>query len=125
MISIQVLGGPEAVALLSDEWNALVGDTYSAAFSGPAWYQAWLDAFEPESVALVTARVEGRLVGVLPFARVRTDARGLYLSIVCPFARGDYQPPVVDPAMVDTVLPVLLNAAFDHFGKRGVYWWPN
>ena len=47
------------------------------------------------------------------------------MSIVCPFARGDYQPPIVDPTRVEAVLPVLLDAAFHHFGKRGVYWWPN
>ncbi len=124
-ISVQVLEGHKAVATIADEWNALVGDSFTAAFSGPAWYQAWLDAYQPESIALITARDAARLVGVLPFGRTRTDSRGLYMTIVCPFARGDYQPPIVDPAVAETALPAMLGTAFDYFGKRGVYWWPN
>jgi CelD/BcsL family acetyltransferase involved in cellulose biosynthesis len=124
MISIQILEGREAIERIADDWDALVGDTYTSAFSGPAWYLAWLDAFKNTPVT-ITARADGRLVGVLPLARVRMDARGLYLSIVCPFARGDYQPPIVDPTIVEAVLTEMLQAAFHRFGRRGVYWWAN
>jgi CelD/BcsL family acetyltransferase involved in cellulose biosynthesis len=125
MIAVQISEGREAIEALADEWESLVGDSFTAVFSSPAWYLAWLDAFQLKRVAVVTAREGNRLVGVLPLARVRTDARGFYFSLVAPLARGDYQPAIVDPALVPAVLPAMLESAFRHFGSRGVYWFPN
>src|SRR5580704_16095746 len=97
MISVEVLQGEQALESIAQEWEALVGNSFTAAFSQPGWYKAWLDAFATPKVAFVTAREGSRLVGVLPLARFRTDARGLYLSEVAPLARGDYVPPIVAP----------------------------
>jgi hypothetical protein len=44
---------------------------------------------------------------------------------VAPLARGDYQPPAIAPECIAEVLPALLDAAIRHYGRRGVYWWPN
>lgn len=125
MISIQVLKGRPALEKIAPEWERLLGDSFAAAFSQPAWYLAWMDAFAPSNVAVVTAREGERLIGVLPLSRTRTDARGLYFHQVAPIARGDYQPPVVEPEFAAEALPAMLDAAVQHFGRRGVYWFPN
>ncbi len=125
MISVEVLQGRAVLESIAPEWEALVGNSFATAFSGPAWYSAWLDAFETQKIAFVTARAVGRLVGVLPLARFRTDARGLYFTEVAPIARGDYQPPIVAPEYAEEALPAMLDAAFEHFGRRGTFWWPH
>jgi len=125
MLSVQLSEGREAIEAIANEWDLLVGDSFTAAFSRPHLYLAWLDAFRTPNIAIVTARNDGRLVGVLPLARFRTDARGLYFTLIAPFARGDYQPPIVDPAVAPEALPAMLDLGFRHLGKRGVYWWPN
>src|SRR5271166_7205908 len=125
MISVQVSEGKSALEAVSNEWETLVGDSFTTAFSQPAWFFAWLDAFPPRKIAVVTARDGDRLVGILPLARFRTDARGLYFTEVAPLARGDYQPPIVAPEYAASALPAMLDAAFAHFGRRGVFWWPN
>ena len=125
MISIQVLKGRPALEKIAPEWGRLVTDSFAAVFSQPAWYLAWLDAFAPANIAVVTAREGERLIGVLPLSRTRTDARGLYFRQVAPIARGDYMPPIVEPEHVAEALPAMLDAAVRHFGRRGVYWFPN
>jgi CelD/BcsL family acetyltransferase involved in cellulose biosynthesis len=127
MVSVQVSEGREAIQAIADEWDRLVEESFAAVFSRPAWYLAWLDTFTPKRLVLITARAGDRLAGVLPLVRIRTDARGLFFPLVAPAAPGitDYQPPIVDPAMAPEVLPAMLDAALDCFGRRGVYWWPN
>jgi CelD/BcsL family acetyltransferase involved in cellulose biosynthesis len=125
MISVQISEGREALEAISQEWENLLGNTFTSTFSHPAWYLAWMDAFETGPVAMITARVANRLVGILPFARNRSDARGLYLTRVGPLALADYQPPIVAPEFASTALPAMLDAAIAHFGRRGVLWLPH
>src|SRR5438067_371264 len=125
MISVQISEGRAAIESLADEWQSLLGDTYAAVFSSPFWYLAWIDAFPPKRIAIVTARQGDRLIGVLPLGRLRTDARGLYFTLVGPLARGDYQVPIVDASLAAVALPAMLDAALRFYGRRGVYWWPN
>src|SRR3974390_1329226 len=125
MISVGVKRGRVAFEDIAQEWESLVKDSFTSVFSSPAWYLASLDAFPYRNLAVITARDGGRLVGVLPLARFRTDFRGLYFPQLAPLARGDYQPPVVDSDLASEVLPLMLDKAFDYFGRRGVLWWPN
>ncbi|MGB7760952.1 MAG: GNAT family N-acetyltransferase [Bryobacteraceae bacterium] len=125
MISVQISAGTEAIVALASEWEALVRDSHAAAFLSPSWYLAWADVFHAKQVAVVTARDDGRLVGVLPLARIHTDWKGLFFTLVVPFALGDYQPFIVDPARAATLLPEMLDAAIAHYGRHGVYWWPH
>jgi CelD/BcsL family acetyltransferase involved in cellulose biosynthesis len=125
MISVQVSEGVEAIQKVADEWERLVGDSFTAAFIAPSWYLAALDAFPIGRVSLITARIDNRLVGVLPLARIRTDARGLYFSRVTQPSRGDYQPLIVRADVATLALPVMLTSAVRHFGHYGVYWFPN
>jgi CelD/BcsL family acetyltransferase involved in cellulose biosynthesis len=125
MVSVNLSTGKQAIESIAQEWESLVGDPFTAAFSRPGFFLAALDAFEKRNVVVITARAGDRLVGVLPLARIRTDARGLYLSLVTPAARGDYNAPIVLPEMAEVVLPAMLERAFRHFGRRGVYWFPN
>ncbi len=110
MLSIQVLEGSAALESLAPEWESLVGDSFSAVFSNPAWRLAWIEAFEPEKVTAITAREEGRLVGILPLCRIRTDSRGLYFRQVTTPGAGDYQSFVVAPESASVVLPAMLDA---------------
>lgn len=110
---------------LADEWDALVGDSFTAAFSQSAWYLAWLDAFQPQKIAVITAREGDELVGLLPLARARTDVRGLFFTNVAPIARGNYEAPIVRPEVAAEALPAMLDAAARYFGRYGTFWWPN
>ncbi|HEX5421482.1 MAG TPA: GNAT family N-acetyltransferase [Gammaproteobacteria bacterium] len=125
MIATEIVEGMNGLQAIEEEWRALVGDSFSAVFSRPEWHRAWLDAFPPKQIALVTARLAGRLVGLLPLSLIRSDARGLYLSLVAPIARGDYQSPIVEAAAAHDALPAMLDAAVRRFGRHTVYWFPN
>lgn len=125
MVSAQILQGVEALENLACEWESLIGDTFSHAFVQPAWHLAAIDAFPRQDVSLITAREGNRLVGALPLCRVPTDARGLYFKLIGPPGRGDYQGFAADPEYVSAALPAMLEAAFERFGRRGVYWFPN
>jgi CelD/BcsL family acetyltransferase involved in cellulose biosynthesis len=127
MISVEVTDDQETITQIADEWDALVEGSFTTTFSRPGWYLAWLDAFTPKQLTIITARAGNRLVGVLPLSRIRTDERGLYFTIVAPIGAGraDYQAPIVDRAWAATALPAMLDAAFEKFGRRGVFWWPN
>jgi CelD/BcsL family acetyltransferase involved in cellulose biosynthesis len=125
MVSVYVAEGSEAIEAIAREWETLVGDSSTAVFSRPGWFLAALDAFPNRNVVVITARDGDRLVGVLPLARIRTDARGLYFTLVTPTARGDYNAPIVSPEFAQEALPAMLKSAFRYFGRRGVYWFPN
>jgi CelD/BcsL family acetyltransferase involved in cellulose biosynthesis len=125
MVSVHLNEGREAIESIAGEWEALIGDSFTTALSSPGWFLAALDTFQPKNVVVITARDGDRLVGVLPLARMRTDARGLYLSLVTPPARGDYSALIVAADLAAEVLPAMLDRAFQHYGRRGVYWFPN
>jgi len=61
-------GGPALIDEFTAEWNDLSNDAVEdQPFFRPAWIRAYFRAFEPQAkVLLVTARVDGRLVMVLP-----------------------------------------------------------
>ena len=125
MISVEQASGAEAFLSFTAEWESLIADSPAAAFTHPGWHLAAIDAFPRRDFSVIIARDHGRLVGVLPLSRIPTDARGLYFKLVGPPGRGDYQPFVIDAQRVSEVLPVLLEAAFRYYGRRGVYWFPN
>jgi CelD/BcsL family acetyltransferase involved in cellulose biosynthesis len=125
MVSVHLSEGREAIESMADEWEALVGDSSTAVFSRPGWFLAALDAFPARRVVVISARAGDRLVGVLPLTRMRTDARGLFLTLVTPPARGDYNAPIVSPEFAAVALPAMIESAFRYFGRRGVYWFPN
>lgn len=123
--TFEVLRTPDAIQELAPAWHALVDGTQAAGFSSPWWYLAWLDAFPVDALAVVTAREAGEIVGVLPLGRTRTDWRGMYLPRVSPFARGDFQPPILPKDRVAELLPNMLDIGRAEIGRRHVLWWPN
>jgi CelD/BcsL family acetyltransferase involved in cellulose biosynthesis len=125
MVSVQLSEGKEAIEAVAGEWESLVGDSFTAAFSRPGWFLAAIDVFHPDKIVVITAREGTRLVGVLPLARIRTDARGLFFTLVTPPARGDYNALIVSPELAAAVIPAMLERAFEYYGRRGVYWFPN
>jgi CelD/BcsL family acetyltransferase involved in cellulose biosynthesis len=125
MVSVQLSKGKEAIESLANEWEELIGDSSTSVFSKPGWFLAALDTFPARRLVVITARSGDRLVGVLPLVRKRTDARGLYLTLVTPPARGDYNSPIVHPEFAHESLPAMLKSAFQYFGRHGVYWFPN
>lgn len=123
--SIEILQSRTGREDFAEEWNAAVPCSFAATLSQPAWYFAWQDTFPARKSIIIAAREDGRLVGVLPLSRVRTDARGLYFPQITNFTGGDYQLPVVSTGASPLVLPMMLDAAIDQFGRGSVYWWAN
>jgi CelD/BcsL family acetyltransferase involved in cellulose biosynthesis len=121
--TIEIVEGMDKIKALAKEWDAAVPLSFTAALGQSSWYLAFQDVFPTRRFAVVVARIDGRIVGLLPLSLEKTDARGLYFSQVTTFARGDYQPPIVQPALAETVLPALIDAAIKHFGRGRVYRW--
>lgn len=121
-LSITVLEGVSALESVASEWDRAVPETFTATLTRSPWYVACYQTFPPQQVVAVAARKGGQLVGLLPMARIRTDARGLFFCQATNFARGDYQPPIVASDADPEVLSGLLDAALDYFGRRIVYW---
>lgn len=124
MISTRLLTRRDEIESVFPEWQALIQGSVAEVFSHPAWYEAYRIAENIRGIALVCAWHQGDLVGLLPLSRFRSDYTGLYFPFTAPFARGDYQPPIVKPGMAAEVLPIMLDAAFRHFGRSGTFWWP-
>jgi CelD/BcsL family acetyltransferase involved in cellulose biosynthesis len=123
--SIEILQDIAVQQAIAEEWDATVPQSYATVLAQSPWYFAWRDAFPQNRGVVITARESGRLVGVLPIARIRTDARGMYYSQVTTFTGGDYQLPVLAADAESTVLTAMIDAAIEHFGRRFVYWWAN
>jgi CelD/BcsL family acetyltransferase involved in cellulose biosynthesis len=120
-LSITIIEGAAALESVAAEWDAAVPQSFTAALSQSSWYLAWQQSFPPLRAVAFAARQDGRLVGLLPMALVKTDARGLYFRQASTFAGGDYQSPVVATGSGPQVLPALLDAALKYFGGRIVY----
>lgn len=54
---------------LAPEWDSLADRLGASPFMRPGWFEAWWSAFQPGRPELITARRDGRLVGVLPTYR--------------------------------------------------------
>ncbi len=124
-VSIDILESYPAQRAIAEEWEVMVPASFAATLSKPAWYFAWRDTFAHKKSIVVTARENGVLVGVLPLSRVRTDARGMYFSQITTFTGADYQSPAVTLSASAVVLPRMVDAAVEYFGRRLVYWWAN
>jgi CelD/BcsL family acetyltransferase involved in cellulose biosynthesis len=74
-----VYGGVEAIDALSAEWSALCdGAERDEPFYRPECIRAYVEAFAPSSaLALVTARLRGRLVAILPLVSELGTLAGL------------------------------------------------
>lgn len=122
-LAIEVVEGVNAIRGIAREWDAAIPRSFTSTLVQSGWYLAYQESFPTRRFVVVIARLHGRIVGLLPLALERTDARGLFFSHVTTFARGDYQPPVAEPTLASSVLPRLIDAAIRHFGRRYVYRW--
>jgi CelD/BcsL family acetyltransferase involved in cellulose biosynthesis len=61
-----------SVGPIAADWDRLADRTGAAPFLRPGWTEAWNDAFGRGRLELVTARRDGRLVGLLPVQRRRS-----------------------------------------------------
>ncbi len=120
-LSTTIINGASAVESIAAEWDEAIPQSFTAALSQSSWYFAWQQAFPPKRIVVIVARKDNRLVGLLPMSLVKTDARGLYFCQATTFAGGDYQSPVIATGAGPEVLPALLDAALDYFGRRIVY----
>jgi CelD/BcsL family acetyltransferase involved in cellulose biosynthesis len=59
----------DAVAPVAAEWDALADRTGAPPFLRPGWFAAWCAAFGGGELAVLTARRDDRLTGVLPVRR--------------------------------------------------------
>jgi CelD/BcsL family acetyltransferase involved in cellulose biosynthesis len=122
-LKIDIIEGVDAIKAFAREWDAAIPPSFTAALGQSSWYLSYQDVFPTRRFVVVVARQEGRIVGLLPLSLEKTDARGLYFTQVTTFARGDYQPPIVQPALAEQVLPALVDAAIAYFGRGHVYRW--
>jgi CelD/BcsL family acetyltransferase involved in cellulose biosynthesis len=120
-LSISILEGASAVESIAAEWDEAIPKSFTTALSQSSWYMAWQQSFPPKRAVVVVARQDNRLVGLLPMALVKTDARGLYFRQATTFSGGDYQSPVIASGAGSEVLPALLDASLEYFGRRIVY----
>jgi CelD/BcsL family acetyltransferase involved in cellulose biosynthesis len=72
-------GGVEVIARLASEWRELCSEgPCDEPFFRPEWFLAYVRAFEPAArLVVATARVDGRLRGVMPLVRERGHLNGL------------------------------------------------
>jgi len=61
--------------LLRREWDELADLVAAPPFMRPGWFQTWSEAFGRRQLELLTARRNGRLVGVLPVLRGNSALR--------------------------------------------------
>ena len=66
MVSVHLAEGQQAIEPIAREWESLVGEAFTSAFSRPGWLLAAVDAYQPKTFVVITAREGDRLVGVLP-----------------------------------------------------------
>jgi CelD/BcsL family acetyltransferase involved in cellulose biosynthesis len=59
----------DAIAPLAAEWDALAERTGAPPFAWSGWFSAWWHAFGAGVPVVLTARRDGRLVGILPLRR--------------------------------------------------------
>lgn len=127
MISIEISKGVQAIEAIHSEWSDIVDRSESGGsiFVRPEWHLAWLDSHPKTVPTVITARLEGRLVGVLPLVRFQTGAKDMFTTLIAPSAVDtcDQQSPIVEASSASVVLPALFSAAFRHFGKRHVTLW--
>ena len=121
--TIEIVEGMDNIKALATEWDAAIPPSFTAALGQSSWYLSFQEVFPTTHFVAIVARLGGRIAGLLPLSLERTDARGLYFSQVTTFARGDYQPPILDPAVAHIVLPALVDAAIRRFGRGRVYRW--
>jgi CelD/BcsL family acetyltransferase involved in cellulose biosynthesis len=79
-----VVGGVEKFEAIFQEslllWNI---STSATLFTHPAWIRAYLSAFEPAAdLIVITARYQGRLIGVLPLIRERSRFYGMPVRLL-------------------------------------------
>lgn len=124
MFDIAIHTDPRSLVNLSPEWEQLVKGKESELFSGPRWYEAHRQVESIQKLGIVTARLGGELVGVLPLCLLRSDWKGLFFSVITTIARGDHQAIAIREDLLPALLPQMLDRALAHFRGAGTFWWP-
>jgi CelD/BcsL family acetyltransferase involved in cellulose biosynthesis len=116
---IECIASDADMPALLPEWTALWRRVETATpFQFPGWLMAWWRRFGSGMPRILTARVAGELVGVLPLYRL--DEPGCRKLLPIGIGLSDYIDALVDPALVDPaqgdVAGVLLGAIGDVAG---------
>ena len=97
-LKIEVFDDPKIFQSIYNEWLMLIDDCTSTIFSQPEWYYAWWETFGAESrLMFITARVNSRLVGVLPFCARSTGIKDFFSRYIEPVSGtfSDYYSPII------------------------------
>jgi CelD/BcsL family acetyltransferase involved in cellulose biosynthesis len=101
------------LATLAPEWDDLAGRVGATPFMRPGWMTAWWHAFGTGDPAIMTARRNGRLTGILPLERHRGALRALanqHTPSYNPIAEDDASArALVDRALATTARRVELS----------------
>ena len=92
---------------LQDEWERILkSDSVATIFQTPlwcvTWYQCYHDEFEP---VVITAKCEGRLVGIAPLAKERSTGRIVFAGE----SMSDYRDFVCEDGLRDGVIQAFLS----------------
>jgi CelD/BcsL family acetyltransferase involved in cellulose biosynthesis len=93
-LTVQLQNDTRGLRSLSAEWNDLYErSTEATPFQRPAWLLAWIDAFSPGDLLVLTVRDGGELIGVAPLLIYSRDGTRIlafagggvsdYLALLC------------------------------------------
>jgi len=127
-LKIDIYRGRESVDVLASEWSKLAQTSWWPVFSCPDWYLAWQDTFGHKAeIALITARANGQLIGVLPLCRRRTNIRNLFLKITEPLsgAYPDYHCPIIASGWESRAFPLMIEKIRTVLRWHNTLIWPH
>ena len=127
-LKLKIYSNQEAIDNLAEEWSSLEPNSCWAIYSRRGWFMAWWKTFGHRArLIIVTARANGKLVGILPICQRRTDKHGLFFHIAEPLsgAQADYQCPIVKSGWEEVALPAMFEKVWDAIGHSGTFIWPN
>ena len=102
MIEVATITNQECIFRLRPEWEALwQRDPAATPFQSPAWLFAWWRFFGTPDPLVLTARVGGEVVGILPLYLLRESGCRKLLPIGV--GLSDYIDALVDPGVPATV----------------------
>ncbi len=84
---------------ISSEWDTLADQVGAIPFARPGWFKAWLATFGTGTPMIVSARREGRLVGVLPLEELNGRRRSM----------ANFHSPRFEPLAVDAAAAAALT----------------
>jgi len=126
--TISVIDDVKSLQRLSEEWRDLAAASPAQwIYADPEWALAWLDVYGYKcKLIAITARVGGKLIGLVPFVLRRGEFQDAFLHRVEPASgvSSDYFLPSIHPEY-EYVLDLILDELVGKLGKKWLLVLPN